>query len=95
MESKMDMRTQEEIHALEQELMLGVGPFMPVDVAMTRLCEAAIRAAEDKGKWQALITCAAARNVCERGLRDRGTPAIDLQRIADHTVGVIVARLTA
>jgi hypothetical protein len=32
----MDMRTQEEIHALEQELALGGGPFMPADVAMIR-----------------------------------------------------------
>ena len=89
----MDMRTRAEIDALEQELTLGVGPFMPVNVAMTRLCEAAFRAAEDKGERQALLTCAAARNVCERGLMNRGTPAIETKRITDRAVDAIAARL--
>jgi hypothetical protein len=86
---------QAEIHAIEQELMLGTGPFMPVNVAMTRLCESAVRAAENKGERQALLACAAARNVCDRGLRDRGASASDRQRITEHAVCVIAARLTA
>lgn len=89
----MNTRTQGDLHALEQELAIAVGPFMPVNVAMTRLCEAAIRAAQDKEEWHGLITCTAARNVCERGLRERGTAAVDLQRISDRAVGVIAARL--
>ncbi|WP_159717205.1 hypothetical protein [Geminicoccus flavidas] len=91
----MDRKPQADIHALEQELTNAVGPFMPVNVAITRLCEAAIRAAQDKEEWHGLVTCTAVRNVCERGLRERGTSAADLKRISDRAVGVIAARLMA
>ncbi|WP_191058475.1 hypothetical protein [Geminicoccus harenae] len=91
----MDGKPQADIHALEQELTNAVGPFMPVNVAMTRLCEAAVRAAQDKEEWHGLITCTAVRNVCERGLRERGASATDLQRIGDRAVGVVAARLMA
>jgi hypothetical protein len=93
MEARMNMRPQSEIDAIEQELASATGPFMPVNVVMTRLCEAAILAAVDKGEIQALATCAAARNVCERGLRGRGTSIIEAQRLADRTVSIIAARL--
>jgi hypothetical protein len=89
----MDRIIQTEILAVEHELQTATGPFMPVQVAITRLCEAAVRVAEDKGERQAQITCAAARNVCARGLRERGTSSEDLERITDRTLGVITARL--
>jgi hypothetical protein len=93
MEAEMNTHAQAEIDAIEQELATATGPFMPINVAMTRLCEAAILAAVDKGEFQALATCAAARNVCEQGLRDRGASIIEAERLADRTVSIIATKL--
>lgn len=68
MSTEVNMDIQAEIQAAEYKLEIDIGPFMPTDVAITRLCEAAVRAAQDKGDRQVEIVCAAARNVCERGL---------------------------
>lgn len=84
----------EEILAAEWELETATGPFMPVDVAITRLCESAVRVAQYKGERRAQIACAAARNVCERGLRSRGRIDAEIQQLSERTARIIAARLT-